>query len=75
MPTPDRLNISSRSRASASSSPACAFRRVTSDSTAVNSIAADAGPARRTDSAYQRVAAPASTPSPSPTPPHSNSVS
>ena len=53
MPTSDRLNISSRSRASASSSVCCDFRREMSVSTATTSCSPAAGSARRTDSEYQ----------------------
>ena len=58
MPTPDKLNISSRSRASTSSSTCCVFSRVTSDSTAIASIFSERGPVRLTDSAYHCVARP-----------------
>ena len=58
MPTSDRLNISSRSRASVSSSPCCAFSRVMSEITAIASASA-AVPLPRSDSASQRSGCPA----------------
>ncbi len=58
MPTSDRLNISSRSRASISSWCCCCFSRVMSDSTAIASTVLDGPALRRTDSAYQNVCSP-----------------
>ena len=61
MPTSERLNISSRSRSSASSSACCDFRREMSVSTATTSCSSAVASARRTDIETQ-AGAPAAAP-------------